>query len=185
MHNFVKEQVGQEEVENERAEMKMKWDKEIHGPRGIIGWLLVPIIGMVFSMFFTAIQLFTKTIPALSSDSEVVRFETWSFREIYDSEWTTILVFDAVFYGALIIYTGYVLFELLREKPIVPRLMIILYSVNLLAAIIRTYLLSTTVDAVSEELKASYWSIAIAVGICLVWIPYFKLSVRVENTFSK
>ncbi|MFF2479985.1 DUF2569 domain-containing protein [Paenibacillus sp. NPDC058071] len=185
MQELVKEQAGQKEAGNERAVEKMVWDEKVHGPRGILGWLLVPVIGMVLSMFFAVFQLFTKTIPALFTYSEVVRIETRSFREVYDSEWTTILIFDGVFYGALFIYISYVIIELMRERWIVPRLMIILYSANILSAIIRTVLLLTTVEAVSEELKQSYWSIAIAVVIGLVWIPYFKLSVRVENTFSK
>jgi ABC-type multidrug transport system permease subunit len=113
-----------------------------------------------------------------------VRFETRFFREIYDAEWTTILTFDAVFEGLIILYCCYVLFEFLRKKPIVPRLMIILYSMNLLGIIIETCLLLTTVEAESEEIMASYWSIGVALGVCLIWIPYFKMSVRVENTFS-
>ncbi|MDR0268838.1 DUF2569 domain-containing protein [Paenibacillus sp.] len=162
----------------------MEWDRNIHGPRGISGWLNVVFVGMLISMFLVAVQLFGKTLPALFSDSEIVRFETRSFREIYDAEWTTILTFDAVFEGLIILYCCYVLFELFRKKPIVPRLMIILYSMNLLGTIIKTCLLLTTVEAVSEEITASYWSIGVALGVCLIWIPYFKMSVQVENTLS-
>ncbi|AWB43692.1 hypothetical protein DCC85_05300 [Paenibacillus sp. CAA11] len=183
MQELMKNQADQEERENEQAGRGMEWDRNIHGPRGIGGWLIVVLIGMIISMFLVAKQLFGKTLPALFTDSEVVRIETWWFREIYDAEWTTILTFDAVFEGLTIFYCCYVIIEFLREKPIVPRLMIIFYSMNLLGIIIETCLLLTTVEAVREEIIASYWSVGVALGVCLVWIPYFKMSARVENTF--
>jgi len=184
LQELEKNQVDPEKVENERAGRGLEWDKNIHGPRGISGWLVVVLIGTIISMILVAVKLFSKTLPALFSDSEVVRFETRWFREIYDAEWTTILIFDAVFEGLTILYGCYVLFEFLKEKPIVPRLMIIFYSMNLLGTIIETCLLLTTVEAVSEEIIASYWSIGVALGVCLIWIPYFRMSSRVENTFS-
>ncbi|TVX94879.1 DUF2569 domain-containing protein [Cohnella terricola] len=183
MQDLVKYRVDQKEVENGWAGRGAEWDENIHGPRGISGWLMVVFLGLLISIFLVATKLFSKTLPALFSDSHIVRIKTRSFTEFYNEEWTTVLTFDAVFDGLTILYCCYVLFEFLRKKPIVPRLMIIFYSMNLLGTIIKSYLLTTTY-AVSEEMIASYWSIAIAIGICLIWIPYFKFSARVENTFA-
>lgn len=163
MQNLVTNRADQEEIQNERVE-KIEWNKNIHGPRGIGGWLLVPFIGMLISIVLVARQLFSS--------------------EIYDADWTTILTFGAVFKGMLVLYCCYVIFEFLRKKPIVPRLMIIFYYMNLIGIIIETSLLLTTVEATSEEIKLAYWSIAQNFLVCIIWIPYFKLSDRVDNTFS-
>lgn len=92
MQDLVKNRVDQEEVENERTGRGLEWNENIHGPRGISGWRIVAFIGMLVSMFLVAKKLFSKTLPALFSDSEITRFETMFFREIYDAEWTTILM---------------------------------------------------------------------------------------------
>lgn len=184
MDKLVKNRVDYEALENEQVVEKVEWNEKIHGPRGISGWLLVVFIGLLISMFLVANHLFSKTLPALFSDSKIVRFETWWFREYYNADWATILTYEAVVEGLILLYSCYVLFEFLQKKPIVPRLMIIFYIVNLLSIIIETCLLLTTVEAVSEEIRLAYWSIAQALAVCLIWIPYFKLSVRVENTFS-
>lgn len=185
MQELVKEQADLEEVENVQAETEPEWNEKLYSPKGIEGWLIVVLIGMCISMFLAARQLFSQAIPGLFSDSRVVRFEGWSGTYFYDSEWTAILINDVVFNGALLIYVAYVFFEMIRMKSIVPRLMIILYSANLLSAIIRTCLILTTVEALDEEIKASFWAVATAFGICLIWIPYFMMSSRVENTFSE
>jgi hypothetical protein len=51
LQKLVKNRVDQEEVENERAGRGLEWNKNIHGPRGISGWLIVAFIGMLISMF--------------------------------------------------------------------------------------------------------------------------------------
>ncbi|CAI6048706.1 hypothetical protein PAECIP112173_01304 [Paenibacillus sp. JJ-100] len=178
MQNVVTNRVDQEEIQNERVE-KVEWNKKVHGPRGIGGWLLVVFIGLLLSLLTVAIHLFNITLPALFSDSTIVRFET-----SYNADWTIYLTFDAVFKGGFALYCCYVIFRFLQKNPIVPRLMIILYYVNLIGVIIETCLLLTTVEAVSDNFNFSYWSIAQALAICIIWIPYFKLSDRVDNTFS-
>lgn len=162
---------------------ELEWDARIYGPRGIGGWLAIVAIGLCISLIIAARQLFTHTIPALLG-TEVVRFETFRTYYTYNSEWTIILIFDAVTYGFFLIYIGYLLFEFFQKKPVVPRLMIILYWVNLFVSFIRIYLLVTTVDSIPEEFQASLWSLFSSIAICAIWIPYFTSSRRVENTFA-
>ncbi|WP_423805225.1 DUF2569 domain-containing protein [Paenibacillus illinoisensis] len=71
----------------------------------------------------------------------------------------------------------------MEKKSVLPRLMVIYYSVSLAVGII-DYLLLLQIPLAKElEDGSAIRDIVRSVLTCAIWIPYFMKSERVHNTF--
>ncbi|WP_409347219.1 DUF2569 family protein [Paenibacillus sp. MBLB4367] len=73
----------------------------------------------------------------------------------------------------------------MAKKNIFPKLMIIFYSASLAIGLIDFLLMSLIPMASELQDGSSIKDIVRSAITCFIWIPYFRKSVRVANTFVK
>ncbi|MFD2117896.1 DUF2569 family protein [Paenibacillus yanchengensis] len=84
-----------------------------------------------------------------------------------------------------VIFSIFILVQFNRKKMIVPRLMIIFFSLNLFICIFDYIMLQQFAFAEESEVRSFTWDIIRSAIMCLIWIPYFLRCKRVKNTFVK
>lgn len=150
---------------------------------GLGGWLVLVQIGLYFSLISFLVQLFQYSLPAVAP-------ETWNMitsknSEFYHPLWRPLLIFEITYNILFLLFIVYILVNFYRKKSIVPRLMIIIYSVTVLIGIIDTVILNQIPMAAELEDGSSYREIFKSLVTCAIWIPYFLKSYRVKNTFVR
>lgn len=147
------------------------------GPQGIGGWLVIPIINLVTTIWLTGVNIW----PA---------WRDWSgLLELLlnpESRWMFIPVVISLASGVAIIFLAAAALALMYlKKRMLPRLMIGYYCLGLAALMYEMWLASTFSEfsgTPEEEARAArdlFWT---AVGT-LIWVPYFIVSKRVKATF--
>ncbi|MNJ35843.1 DUF2569 domain-containing protein [Paenibacillus bouchesdurhonensis] len=151
------------------------------GVSGLGGWLVLIQIGLYISI----IARFVTMIQSLSmlSSSGTGSILTSPDSPYYHPIWKTAFIFEGVSSVIMLLFTIIILTSFYQKKLILPRLMIIFYSVNFLLLLI-TILMLNEIPLAKEVQGANSISTLIG-GIlgCAVWIPYFIRSERVKNTF--
>lgn len=166
------------------------------GIEGLGGWLAILQILLYGSLFSLLLQLLIS-YSAMNGDAwNVLALET---SEHFVAAWRNAVTFEvgsSLFQIGLIVY---VLFMFYGKKRLLPKLMIVYFPIVFLLNLADYYLLhqaeaalalvelpealsvrSTGTDKVFAS-RALFRSFA---G-CLIWIPYFLKSERVENTFVR
>lgn len=160
---------------------EQKRDYRPLGVSGLGGWLILIQIGLFLTIVLLAVQLIQQIVPIFTT-------ETWELltskqSDYYHPLWGPVLIFELVYNVLFLLFSLYTVFAFYSKKAILPRLMIIFYSVSLVVGII-DYLLLLQIPMASElEDGSSMREIAKSVLTCAIWIPYFIKSVRVRNTF--
>ncbi len=157
-------------------------------PEGIGGWLLVPIIGLFFSIY-QAFKLFRDDGLLLFEPEMWLSFTTPG-TVFYHSWWVPVIVSLAVFQLTIIVISIAAVIAILKKKRFVPKLMIGVYIVGLIMMIDDYVLATLFFPLISAELADATQSESIKklVGVtlaALIWIPYFMKSKRVKNTFVR
>jgi hypothetical protein len=151
------------------------------GPEGIGGWLILPLLGLLFTPFVAAITLATHSLAPFTEGY----FSTLTNPEFeqYHPLWAVLLILEPVatcLVGGMAVW-GLVL--LFRKAKGFPRFMIAYYAFNMLFAITDA-VLGFQIPIVAErggpELLAQVARTCIPAAI---WIPYMRRSKRVKNTF--
>ncbi len=149
------------------------------GPKGLGGWLILPIIHLIGSIGLTSYNLFGvvenwDSIVALLTGQvdPSYRWFVWPLR---------ISLVSGV---AIVAFALYLLVLLFQKKRELPRLMIWFYLLLLGATLIDSGIIlqnpqQWTMADVSEARRALGQTVFIAV----IWIPYFLRSKRVRATF--
>ncbi|MGQ8871199.1 DUF2569 domain-containing protein [Paenibacillus sp. TSA_86.1] len=153
------------------------------GVSGLGGWLILIQIGLWFTVIMLLVQINQSILPILNA-------ETWEILTAKDSGyyhplWAPIIIFEAVFNLLFLVFTVYVMLAFYRKKAMLPRLMIIFYSLSLTVGVVDYLLLYQIPMARELEDGSSIRDIARSVIACAIWIPYFKKSERVQNTFVR
>jgi hypothetical protein len=150
------------------------------GPRGIGGWLLLPLLGLIvtpirvgYSLVADYIPFFRESWPVLTDPNDLSYHPLWAPLIIYE------VLGDAVL--ALTALLGLVL--MFRRDRRLPKLMVALYSFNAIYIAVDTAV-AAQIPALagSDDFSASQDLIR-AVVAAGIWIPYFLMSKRVKNTF--
>jgi hypothetical protein len=139
-------------------------------PAGIGGWLILPAISLVLGPL-GALYALSQLAPILS------QFTPGSIEY-------TIILFEAVSQGtigAFAIFCAYQFFSLSR---LTPGLMIALYAAFGAFAVVNG-LIRAMADGVRLFDTVAGESVIGALLAALTWIPYFTVSVRVRNTFTR
>lgn len=149
----------------EQAEVKQDIDDKL---KGIRGWLILPAIGLILSPIIGVIGLFAL----LGMYQDIVRLG-------YGGVYTLELI---VLFG-LLVFTIYAAIKFFGKKKDAPKIMIILYSVSLVASLV---LLGVELLAGPEEFAVETGKQLVRdIVAAAIWIPYFNVSKRVKATFVK
>ncbi|MFD1178378.1 DUF2569 domain-containing protein [Paenibacillus puldeungensis] len=151
---------------------------------GLGGWLILVQISLYASILSLIIQLFAYLSPDYISETwNVLTSEESMF---YHPLWGPTLIFEVVCNSLLLLFSLYILIMLYRKKSALPRLMIVLLSVSLLAEIIDTLLLfQIPLAREAGSGTAAMRNLVKSLISCAIWIPYFLKSDRVKSTFIK
>ncbi len=152
----------------------------VEGPKGIGGWLILPLIHLFGTVILTVINL----AMALQYWDGLVLLATG--RADPSVQWMALPTLASLVSGVAVIgFALYVLTQFFRRKRAVPRLMIWFYVLVL----VTTLLDSGVILAYSEfqespsDVGESIKGIVRSVIAAAIWIPYFLVSKRVKATF--
>lgn len=152
------------------------------GVSGLGGWLILIQIGL----YLTLIGLIIIIRDSFYNYSD----EIWQLLSTegtiyYHPLWRPIFIFESIYNILFFIFTITILVQFYRKKSIVPRLMIIFYSLSLLIGIFDYIMMQQIPLARELEAASSIRDLIKSTVTCLIWIPYFLKSERVMNTFVR
>lgn len=149
--------------------------------KNIGGWLVLIAIGLTL----TPIVVLSEFL----FDSEYFSKSTWSILFSTSENYTLAfyMLFELIFNSIFLIFSILVVVLFFKKRTIAPRLIIIFMAVTLLIAIIDSILgiYFSPIPATGPEKQEFKLEIIKKVIQCLIWIPYFIYSRRVEETFTK
>ena len=165
----------------QREDILMATDKA--EPKGLGGWLILPLIGLIVSPIRMAISLNNDFLPIFQEGYWEVLTTPGS--EAYHHLWGPLITFEIVGNLLFIVFALILIFLFFTKAPIFPSLFIIYIIANLLY-VVGDFFFANLIPAVASEsdpgsIKELFRT---AVGAA-IWIPYFKMSKRVKNTFVK
>jgi hypothetical protein len=149
------------------------------GPVGLGGWLILPGLGLFFSVF----QHFSLAIRIAG----LLKPANWNAltspgSAAYDSLWAPLLIFQLAAYFALAMFEILLLYMYWGQRRALPQLII--------ACLIARAFVSVVVSLISQHIPSiasrgdDTSGILAPIVTCLVWIPYFLTSTRVKATFT-
>lgn len=161
---------------------KIRNDNLRLGVSGLGGWLILIQIGL----YLTLIGLIILIRDSFYNYSD----EIWQLLSTegtiyYHPLWRPIFIFESIYNILFFIFTITILVQFYRKKSIVPRLMIIFYSLSLLIGIFDYIMMHQIPLARELEAASSIRDLIKSTVTCLIWIPYFLKSERVMNTFVR
>ncbi|MBO0720935.1 MAG: DUF2569 domain-containing protein [Blastocatellia bacterium] len=150
-------------------------------PKGIGGWLLLPLFGLILSPLRLIYMIYEDLWPIFSPDywDELASPDSPSYHPL----WHSVLIFEVA--GNLIVFLlGLAaLLSFLRKSRRAPRMVILWFLLAFVFVAADAYFRSY-IPGADEQLDAlpisEIWSTAITAAI---WIPYFLASKRVKATF--
>lgn len=159
---------------------------ESRKPNGIGGWLLIPVLGLLFSVY-QGFGLFK------SNDLILFKPEMWAVFStpgtiFYKSWWTPLIISLGFLQVAITGLSIVALIALFKKKRFVPVLMISIYIIGF-AMMVNDYVLAKLFFPMIDpdwagSLQSQSLKKLIGVALAaLIWIPYFVRSRRVKNTF--
>lgn len=147
------------------------------------GWLVLPGIGLVLSPFMLLVQLgtqgyFEKGVWSLFKNAGYENANALSL----------LIGFELTINLALLVYAVLLIILYFKKRTSLPKLIIILYAASLIFPILDLILYNALfpqelMDASDDQ--ESYTQISRGFISAAIWIPYFLVSKRVKNTFTK
>jgi hypothetical protein len=138
--------------------------------RGIGGWLILPAIGLIVNPFLLAGLLLLNISMLNGSFGRLLAQGTPGLRPAIVGQSITLLVLLG-----LQLYAGILFFT---KSARLPTMMVVLLSVNVLFTIINV---AWTASVLQEFAGAR--DLVQSIIVAGIWIPYFRISKRVEETF--
>lgn len=140
-------------------------------PSGLGGWLILPIIGLFLTPLVVVYHMTTSLLPAFAP-------EVWS--QITPAL-KAFLIAEVVANVAVIALSVLCLVLMFRKSRRLPATIIALYLFGLVIVIADSIVANALFDI--EIGPDGMRDIARSVIGCAIWIPYFRVSKRVKNTF--
>lgn len=149
------------------------------GPRGIGGWLILPIINLIMTVGSTVYNLYgvveewegIKAIIAGTNDTAM------ALRLPVAASSSFALITIGVALACL--------FSIFTHSPRVPRLMTIFYILVIVATVVEILVDYRVAALTGGSTSSRNWGgeLAKVIVAAAIWIPYFHRSRRVANTF--
>jgi hypothetical protein len=150
------------------------------GPRGLGGWLMLPLLGLLITPFRMGIELVRDFGPILKP--EVWRALTTPGGDAYHPLWAPVIVFELATNVGIFGFSLVLLILFLTRSRRLPRLMVVWFLTIASVLVIDAFL----VDAIPAAAAGRDAVVSDLIRTALtgaVWIPYFLRSERVKNTF--
>lgn len=149
------------------------------GPKGLSGWLILPIIHLFGTIGLTSYNLF----GVVENWEGFVAVVTGQVDPSYQSlVW--LIRFSLVAGVAIVAFALYLLVLLFQKKRALPRLMVWFYVVLLGVTFIESAMvLQNPQQWTMADLSEARRSLGQVVFNAVIWIPYFLRSKRVRATF--
>jgi len=152
-------------------------------PRGIGGWLILVVIGLVLTPFRVGYFLLTTHWPIFRDGAWPIL--TTPGTEAYHPLWGPLIVFEIVGNLGCIALAVIGLWLLLRKSRHAPRAVTGLLAWAALFGVI-DYFAGDLIPAVAAEPDPNdLGQLARTLVSAAIWIPYFRLSRRVKATFTE
>jgi hypothetical protein len=155
----------------------------VEGPKGIGGWLLLPVIGLFVFPIRCLISLATDYVPIFQTGAWAVLTTPGSAR--YHALWAPVLVGEIAFNVAFLALDLWLLVLLFTKSWRFPKVFIWFAGLNL-GFIVLDAVVGNQIPAVAQASgDGSAKEIGRAFVLVAVWVPYMLKSKRVKNTFVK
>jgi hypothetical protein len=156
------------------------------GPIGLGGWLILPLLGLFVTLFVVGAALVTDVIPLISGPSWSALTTPGS--PVFHSSWAPYIIASLV--SNIVLFVGSIALLLLafQKKRLFPLLMVAFYLTIVATSAVdlwayTSFLKEVLPDEVAANASAVTREFARSIVGCLIWIPYFMTSKRVQNTF--
>ncbi|HJU82728.1 MAG TPA: DUF2569 domain-containing protein [Holophagaceae bacterium] len=156
-------------------------DFAIEGPSGLGGWLVLPMLGLIFRPIIVLGQL-TSTFLPLFSNGTWAKVTTPSSK-YYHPLWAPLLTLEIVYNILILGFCLYVAVHFFRRSVKTPRLYILLLVVIPAFLLVDQVLAGQIPNLPKAALDKNLGALGGSIVTALVWVPYFLNSVRVRNTF--
>lgn len=166
---------------NVEEQKQMDYDR-LAGKSGLGGWLILVQIGLYGSLIMLLFSIIAS-IPTFSADVWEVLTSIGS--EYYHPLWGPLIISETIINILMFIFCIYIMVKFYGKKSILPRLMIIFYSVSLIIVIVDYILLLQIPLARELDGGSTIRDIVRSILTCAIWSAYFTQSDRVMNTFVK
>jgi hypothetical protein len=134
--------------------------------KGIGGWLILPAIGLVLGPIIGVIGLFASL---------------GMYKDVARAGYGGVYALELIVLFGLLVFTIYAAIQFFGKKRKAPKIMIILYSVSLVASLV---ILGIELSAGAEEFAVETGKQLVRdIVAAAIWIPYFNVSKRVKATF--
>jgi hypothetical protein len=151
--------------------------------RGIGGWLILVVIGIVASTIQNSYVVYATFWPLVEDDTWAEL--TTDGGSAYDPMWAPLLVFEAAGNAIMIALGVVTLVFLLKESKHTPAVAIIWLGLTF-GFFGVDYLIAGLIPTVAAQLDASSLREVVRTAIsAAIWIPYFLVSKRVKTTLVK
>jgi hypothetical protein len=137
-------------------------------PKGIGGWLILPVIGTLLSPFMTAYAAFQDAVVLLNNSS-------------LSTSLAAFIVVEFIYNFGLVIAWIFAAVLLFRHKRLYPLFFVALLVITLIGTVLDLVVAAAVFDIKldSSDIRSAVRSV---VGLA-IWGPYMHKSVRVKNTF--
>jgi hypothetical protein len=153
------------------------------GPKGIGGWLLLPVIGLFVFPIRTLISFATDYVPIFQTGAWGVLTSPDSAR--YHVLWAPLLVGEMACNLAFLALDVWLLVLLFSKSWRFPKVFIAFAVLNFVFILLDS-LIGNQIPAVAQASgQGSATEIIRALVMVAVWVPYMLVSKRVKNTFVK
>jgi len=156
-------------------------------PEGIGGWLVLPLIGLVLAPLSLLYNLFINLLPGFRGDLWLALTTPGS--GFYSPYWPHYLVVSSVLDVALSVCSVLFLVAFLQRRREVPLLMTLFYLAGIALGVFEflslRYFAGHVPLAQTTLAQGGLSQLVRSAVPALIWIPYFRSSVRVRNTFTR
>ena len=150
---------------------------------GIRGWLILPLIGLFITPVRISISILKDFIPIFTDGRWNVLTTPGS--GAYNPLWVALIIFECVGNAVFVIFSIVLLVFFFRKSRLLPKLIISYIILNVLF-VAGDFSLANLIPAVAEQSDPQdAKELARAIIGAIVWIPYFLVSKRVEQTFVR
>jgi len=143
-------------------------------PKGIGGWLILVLIGLLITPIRLLISMITEFTPLLEQikNNPILA----DLKQLVMAE----IVVNMIF----LIYAFVLIILMLKKSKLFPRMIIIFYISNLVFVLADAIIISNhPVLGPITNIADSFMEIFKSVAANAIWVPYFIISRRVKNTF--